>query len=697
MKSTGEKAPGRAGVCAGIVSRFSLLSAAVGFLIGLFEARLLWTTPRIIPLAESDVGYVIWFLAPLVNMIFFGLLGLGLGWLARRTRRREALVAIEAGVSVTFVTLMLKWFHLGIGLHPILFDTDIVFPLMLFAVGFIVVLLLLVATRSRFAGFSERWVRVLVKPLAWGIAAVTVAAVVGIGVFVVRPSFSGTAAQAASPPPGAPNIVFITLDTVRGDHLSASGYPRSTTPNMDHFARTGVLFENAISASSWTLASHASMFTGLLPQQHGANWMVPLSSSPWTLAEILQSRGYNTVGFVGNPLYVEKGWGIAQGFGTYDDNSFCLRHNLAQTFLGNAVVQPLYQSLWSYDPFDRRNAQQLNASVFRWYRHRPQLPFFLFINYFDTHLPYITSGPYRDHFGKASMALERALVVSQKFGEQPAPFNAAERKSLIAAYDNCLAYLDNQIGDLLKFLRRSPEWHNTIVIITSDHGEEFGRHESYSHGHNLYRGALHVPLIIAGPGVPQGVRINHPVATRQLFSTVLDMAGGGKTPFSRSSLARFWNPGFQPTPFDNSVVSELAPLNDPDGQDIMISLTTPQWHYIEHRSGRQELYNWEFDDQEQDNLAASPQEQATLENLRSRLFDLVSDATGPWRGPDYLLALGAGGSSQPAALFPKPLQPESAGHQFRIGAAQAHFEPQPSTPTRPSQSERDLMRSLPYQ
>jgi len=680
----------------GIVSRFFLASAWLGLLIGLFEAYLLWTTPIVIPLLDPDVGYVIWFLAPLVDMIFFGVVGLGLGWLARRTRGRKAIVAFEAGITVTFVTLMLAWFHVGIGLHPVLFDMEVVFPLKLFAAGFIVALLLLVATWRRLAGFSERWIRVLVRPLAWGIAAVTVIAVVGIGVFVARPSFSETSAQ-ATPPPGAPNIVFITMDTVRADHLSAYAYARPTTPNLDRFARNGVLFENAIAPTSWTLASHASMFTGLLPQQHGADWVVPLSSSPWTLAEILRSRGYDTAGFVGNPLYLQKGWGIAQGFETYNDNSFSLRHNLAQTFLGNVFVQPLYQSLWSYDPFDRRNAQQLNASVFRWYRHRPQHPFFLFINYFDTHLPYITSRPYSDHFGKASMALERQLVVSQKLGEQPAPFSAAEKKSLIADYDNCLAYLDNQVGDLLNFLRRSPEWQNTVVIITSDHGEEFGRHDSYSHGYNLYRGALRVPLIIAGPGVPQGVRISHLVATRQLFSTVLDMAGGGKTPFSRTSLARFWNPDFKPTPFDNSVVSELVPLNDPDEQDIMISLTIPQWQYIEHRSGRQELYNWTLDPEEQDNLAASPQQQATLESLHSRIVGMVSDATGPWRGSDYLLALGTRGSPQINLLFPRPFEPGAQGNQFRIGAAQAHFEPQPSTPTRPSQSERDLMRSLPYQ
>ncbi|MCL5005771.1 MAG: hypothetical protein M1404_04495 [Acidobacteria bacterium] len=147
----------------------------------------------------------------------------------------------------------------------------------------------------------------------------------------------------------------------------------------------------------------------------------------------------------------------------------------------------------------------------------------------------------------------------------------------------------------------------------------------------------------------------------------------------------------------SAAISKLVPMVDMDAAHVKVSLTTPQWQYIEHRDGRQELYNWTVDPKEQDNLVASLQEQATLERLHSRLVDLVTDATGPWRGPEYLLALGTGNPSQPAALFPKPLQPGNPQNLFRIGMAQAYFQSQPSAPTRPSRSERDLMRSLPYQ
>jgi arylsulfatase A-like enzyme len=698
MKHQWTEGSGPSGRRAGFVSGWLLCSAFLGLLIGIFEAWMLWTRPRVIPLLVPDVGWVIWFLAPLVDMIFFGLVGLGLGLIARRTRGREVLVAIEAGIAVTFVTLMVAWFHVEFALQPFQFGRDVQTPLTVFAVVFFTTLLLLSAVWSRLAGFSERWLRTVRKPLGWGLAVVTVAAVVGIGVFVAKPSFSGTVAQAAPPPSGAPNIVFITLDTVRADHVSAYGYSRPTTPNLDRFARGGVLFENAIAPVSWTLASHASMFTGLLPQQHGANWAVPLASSPWTLAEILQSRGYETAAFIGNSEYLEKGWGTAQGFETYDDDSVTVRHNFAQTLVGNAIIQPFYQTFWRFNWFDRRSAQQIDASVFRWYQGRPRRPFYLFINYFDAHDPYLASGAYDHRFGKAPMRVVRKLRFVLASAVSSHHFSPQEQSLLADSYDNCLASLDNQVGKLLNFFRQSPEWQNTIVIITSDHGEEFGRHGDYIHGYDLYRELLHVPLIIAGPGVPQDARINHVVGTRQLFSTILDLAGGGKTPFSRSSLARFWNPGFQPTSFDNGVVSQLVPYNDPNAHDAMISLTTPEWQYIEHRDGKQELYNWTLDPEEKNNLAVSPQDQATLESLHTRLVGLVSEATGPWRGMEYLGALGSvAGPSRLSFLLPQPLQPGNPENQFRIGIAQAYFRPQSSAPVRPSQSERDLMRSLPYQ
>ena len=117
---------------------------------------------------------------------------------------------------------------------------------------------------------------------------------------------------------------------------------------------------------------------------------------------------------------------------------------------------------------------------------------------------------------------------------------AGERDGVIAAYDDCLNYIDSQVGELLRFLERSPDWSNTYVIITADHGEAFGEHDTYTHAWNLYREVVHVPLIIAGPGIPQGVRVRDIARTRQIFSTALEMAGMKSAVLRRNSLMRLW-------------------------------------------------------------------------------------------------------------------------------------------------------------
>jgi arylsulfatase A-like enzyme len=682
----------------GFISIWLFSSAFLGFVMGLFEAALLWTKPRVYPLLVPDVGWVIWFLAPLVDTLFFALVGLGLGLLARRFHYTVVFAALEAALGSTFAFFIVEFFHLEIGLHSFSFKAGVLWHVTMLGLSVGVFLIVLGATWSRFSMFTEALQALLKRPLRWGFVAAMVVMLAGVGVFARWPKLSGPAAPPTAPPPaGAPNIIFITLDTVRADHLSSYGYSRPTTPNLDRFARTGVLFENAIAASSWTLASHASMFTSFLPQQHGADFAVPLAAGTSTLAAILRSRGYATGGFVANHLYLERGWGIARGFSTYDDYTWSVGKNLSETLVGNAIVQPLYQTLWSYDWMERRNAADINAQVERWLRAPPARPYFLFINYLDAHEPYLTTASYNDRFGRLSPSLARKLHL---FAHNPKPleeFSPGQRKALVDGYDNCLAYLDDRVGKLLKFLRRTPKWRNTVVVITSDHGEEFGEHGAYTHGYDLYQETLHVPLIIAGPGIPKGLRVSRLVATRQLFSTVLNLAGDRRSPFSDTSLARFWNPNFKPGKFDDAVVSELV-SDWPGEEGSMISLTTPQWQYLTRADGREELYRWRSDPAEKDNLATVSLTQPMLHKLRSHLIGLVGDATGPWRGMQYLQALDTvKGPARLSLLHPRSLQQDTKENPFPIGIAQEFFKPAESTPTRLSRSERDLMRSLPYQ
>jgi arylsulfatase A-like enzyme len=684
-----------------IISRFVAISATAGLLLGIFEAALLRSSPAIQFLLVPDIGFVEWLLAPLVDMAAFGLLGLALGYLAARKpggHKVRLLVAADVAAVAAFVALRLRWLHTRIFIQEIRLR-DFVVPLWAFAAAFAVVLVAVYLLWKPVSQLAGRIRLRMVRILAWGLAVAGMVALCGLGYFLWRP-FPASASNTANPALShKPNIVFIVLDTVRSDHLSAYGYHRPTTPNIDRLARRGVLFENAIAPTSWTLASHASMFTGLLPHQNGADWWLALPPGPRTLAEALGSSGYQTAGFVANFDYCQKGWGLGRGFGVYRDDSESLRRNLAGTLLGTALIQPVYQTFCRFDYLERQDARETNRQVFRWLRSPPSNPFFLFINYFDTHVPYLTEAPYDHRFGKISNRLVHKLFDDLQVPGPPRDITPADRAELIAAYDNCLAFLDAQVGRLLDYLDKSPEGRNTIVIVTSDHGEEFGEQGVYSHGYNLYREAIHVPLIIAGPGIPQDVRIRHLVRTRDLFSTVLDFASGGKTPFSRDSLARFWDPKFTPRPFDNFVVSELVPIFNEGGKQAMISVTTPEWQYIYNSNGRRELYRWTADPLDQVNLADDAGMQSTMESLHSRLIRLVADSSQPWRDTDYLFAHTANRRSFMSELIAarKPVHPRLAGKSLFIGASQAFYTsaetPLSSKPPRP---DRESLKSLPY-
>ncbi len=675
-----------------LVWRFVLAGATQGLLVGLYEAALLYSTPRIPTLLQTDVHWVIWFLAPLVALSFFALLGGALGCFAAAGKRPtpwRIVVLAAAGLGVAGFYLALAVALSQVWVSDRLSSRYLPLPSLCFVAVFVSALLIFRVWQRRGGSFFDIGASGKLGPLAKFLVVTALVCISGIALHAVHTST--TRVSAASPSRqtrGGPNIVLIVLDTVRADHLSSYGYPLPITPNLDRLASRGVLFENAVAPSSWTLPSVGSMFTGLLPHQHGANWAVPLDTAPKTLAEILESRGYETVGFNGNPAYGLAGWGIGQGFGLYYDDSFTVRHNLAATLVGRTLIQPLCDRLIHYDSFDRRNACEVNRDVFSWLRRRSTRPFFLFVNYFDAHYPYFPPPPYDRRFGKISEALIRHAGNFEYRGHVPKP-PAGEQAALITAYDNCLAYLDDQVGKLLQVLSSSPEWPNTVVIITADHGESFGEHASYGHGVDLYREVLHVPLILFGPGIPVGRRITNLASTRELFPTLLELAMGPREPFGGSSLRRLWTLDSQTQADDDQALAELI---------TGISLTTSEWHFIYYADGRSELFHWRSDPQEQVNLSDTARYRRTREALLARLDDRVRLSFEPWRGPEYLLALKQSGQPPTieAGRREKPHSP-FPGAEGRVGASQAVFAPDAGlNRPRPLPTDPDLLNSLPY-
>jgi arylsulfatase A-like enzyme len=350
------------------------------------------------------------------------------------------------------------------------------------------------------------------------------------------------------------------------------------------------------------------------------------------------------------------------------------------------------------DDFDRRDAKKINRDVLRWFHHRSPRPFYLFINYFDVHGPYIAPMSYASRFGQASPWLLAKIDSVMAIENYRVRHSAEETESLITAYDNCLAFLDNSVGELLDSLSRLPGWGNTIVIITSDHGEAFGEHSTYGHGDNLYREVLHVPLIILGPNIPAGLRTSHLVGIQELFETVLQLSGMDSPPFQRASLRRFWQPGFEPGISDEFVVSELSP--DPETMtSASISLTTPEWQYFHDAGGKEELYRAVSDPREVFNLAKSPEYQKVLKDLQIQLRATVNESLRPWRGPQYMSGLGGSDHTLANAVrLSSELDSGSAPPpRIPIGTAQAFFPRRRFTSTqRPLSMDQELLRSLPY-
>lgn len=428
---------------------------------------------------------------------------------------------------------------------------------------------------------------------------------------------------------GAPNLLFITLDTLRADHLSSYGYERHTTPNIDRLARQGVLFERAIANSSWTLPSHASLFTGRLPHEHQADWLDPLDGTYPTVAEVLAAQGYATAAFAANTTYVTPEWGLARGFTRFDVYGSSLADDIGRTLYGKKLALNVLPRVGYFDIPGRKQAWQVNREFFGWMDgNNKERPFFAFLNYLDVHDPYLPVGADE---AKLSERVPRGDLVNFQF--QPSVFRrrptltAQEIETEVNGYDACLAYLDAQLGQLFEELAARGLEQNTLIVLTADHGEAFGNHDLFGHGNSLYIETLHVPLIFVWPGhVPAGKRIASTVSLHRLPATVLDLFGrAASPPFPGTSLAALWSSDGSDPPGD-AVVSEVSPGRFKEGPPSypttsgwLKSVVTDRWHLIRSQSGRTELYAWGDDREEARDLATTPAGQAVIPEIERLL------------------------------------------------------------------------------
>jgi arylsulfatase A-like enzyme len=334
----------------------------------------------------------------------------------------------------------------------------------------------------------------------------------------------------SQPDPQRPPVVFVSLDTTRADHTSVGGYSRNTTPNLVRFAAGATVYPNAVAAYDMTLASHASMFTGVYPSWHGATLMAgrpaPLDDRLPTLAGTLGKKGYFTAAVVANTAYLIPRWGLLRGFAYYDCQHAIKLLTGEWPFELRQGVRSLLSWFISTDDFDVvfRRGEEVNQAVFRTMSDTAvrDRSFLLFVNYMDAHTPYLPPEPYDSEF-----LGEQPLVPFAKYQEvshHRGSFTRDEYARLAAQYDGGVAYEDHSFGQLMKWLKEHDLYDRALIIAVGDHGEALGeRSGNLGHGlSSVHSEEMSVPLLIKYPHQTEGAVVSTPVSHVDLLPTILD-------------------------------------------------------------------------------------------------------------------------------------------------------------------------------
>ncbi len=360
---------------------------------------------------------------------------------------------------------------------------------------------------------------------------------------------SGCNRIAVAPAVSGPSVLLVTIDTLRADHVGAYGAGEVRTPTLDRLAREGTTVETVVAPTPLTLPSHASIHTGLTPPRHGVrhNGIHRLPDSADTLAERFQGAGYATGAVIGAAVLVGR-HGLAQGFDHYDD----------RIFTGRA----------SATGYAERTAGEVSDAALEWLDATPGA-FFLWVHYYDPHGAYRPPEPF-----------------ATRFQSEP--------------YAGEVAYTDHELGRLLDGLAERGRLADTLVMATADHAESLGEHGESTHAYTLYDSALRVPLLIRGPGVPAGERIQGVASTLDVAPTLLALAGlpGFADVQGRDLLAS------GPAPSARTVYAETLATQLDHGFAPLHAVRTDDHLYV--RAPRSELYDLERDPKQLDDLLADP-------------------------------------------------------------------------------------------
>ncbi len=404
-----------------------------------------------------------------------------------------------------------------------------------------------------------------------------------------RPAPPPPSYTAAAPDPSKPrrNVVLISLDSLRADHVGAYGYKRDTSPSFDRFAKDGVLFRNAISTSSWTLPTHLTMFTGRSQLSHGVvvDTLV-LSTAIPTLGQIFKEAGYSTAGFVSGP-YVGGHYGYARGMDTYTDFSASWGKGAEARA---AILSPT-----------------INENALEWLdRQKRNEPFFLFLHYFDIHYDFVPPAPYDKMFDPDYTGTMDGKFFIER-DDVHAKMDPRDLDHIRALYDGEIRFTDEHVGRILDKLKAIGAWDDTVILITSDHGDEFFEHGNKGHHRTVYDEVLRIPFALRLPGGEhRGKTVDEQVSLLDVFPTLLDAAGFHLPSDVEGESLAAWLRGERST--REAIYSDFY---DKRGFNLQVARRTPVEKTIQHfnrithpKRGSLEYYDLATDAAESDNRAA---------------------------------------------------------------------------------------------
>jgi arylsulfatase A-like enzyme len=396
-----------------------------------------------------------------------------------------------------------------------------------------------------------------------------------------------------------PNLILISIDCLRSDHLGTYGYERNTSPNLDRFAEDGVVFETAVSTSSWTLPTHMSMMTGLMPSFHRATKWEKLDRSVPYLPEILADHGYQATG-VASWVYVSQVYGFERGFDVYR----VLEDPTARDVIDAAIEQ---------------------LRVKKGQNH------FLFMHLLDPHWPYLPPNDFLERFGPRPRDISdlQDLILHA----EPPP-SETERDEIIRLYDGEIAFTDQELGRFFEELKALGLYDHSLVIVTADHGEAFYEHGHWQHSQTLYEEIIRIPMIVKWPGDSLKGRIRAQVSQVDVFPSVLQ-AAGIEPPATEFVSLRELVDAERRVSEERVVMSEVT-WRSPNETSMKVSFRTERMKFLATLAGpvgddlgvsetrQEELYDLVADPDERTNLAAERSEE--LASFQGRLRSFIDGA-----------------------------------------------------------------------